>query len=575
MKTFNTHYISQYKLEKFIQANHISDSSSLLIQVFTALNNYEQIKEIIQYFENNFSKASLIGSTSDGEISDGRISTGSAIISFTQFSKTTLQTYISNDFNNYYHAGQNVASALIQKNTKALISFIDGLLGNGQEYLDGINSINNQIIVAGGLAGDNATFQNTYVFDKYNVYTNGVVAVALNSDLLEVFTDFSFNWQPIGKTLEITKADKNRVYTIDDKSAVDTYQYYLGQDISCKLPFIGIEFPLIIQKDGFNIARAPISKHDDGSLVFAGNLQNGDKVRFGYGDSDEILSHTQLHIDKLCNKSVETIFMYSCMARRRFIPEDIEHETLVYNMIAPTSGFFTYGEFFSTPKSKELLNQSLTILALSESNYIKKEKILTGIETMRSTTIQALSHLINVSTQELDQAHKQLEALASTDPLTKLYNRRYFTEISEEIFQLCNREKKSVCTLMFDIDNFKHINDTYGHYIGDNVIVTLAHILQNSCRKSDIICRYGGEEFVILLPKTTIDGAIVLGEDIRKKIQAYKLKIENDQLLQFTVSIGASQVNFKEEKNIDGALRRADKALYIAKRNGKNQVVSL
>ncbi len=95
--------------------------------------------------------------------------------------------------------------------------------------------------------------------------------------------------------------------------------------------------------------------------------------------------------------------MYSCMARRRFMPEKIENETLIYNQISPTSGFFTYGEFFSTDKSKKLLNESMTVLALSEEEESNTKKITVKIEKNVSSTIQALSHLIHVSTQELQR----------------------------------------------------------------------------------------------------------------------------------------------------------------------------
>ncbi|MCD4758484.1 MAG: FIST C-terminal domain-containing protein [Arcobacteraceae bacterium] len=403
MKTINTYYTSLENLSSFIQDNNILDSSKLLVQVFSSQNDYTFISDLTKFFSENFPLSSLIGSTTDGEIKDGQVSIDTTIISFTIFEKANLKTYISDQFENYFQAGIGLATNIIEKDSKVIISFIDGLLGNGEEYLNGINSINSEIIVAGGLAGDNGTFTQTYVFTKDNIYEKGVVGVSLNSSDLKVFTDYGFDWLPIGQKLKITKADKNRVYTIDDKTAVETYSYYLGSDISEQLPNIGIEFPLILKKDGIEIARAVIGKNDDGSLVFAGNLQEGDEVRFGYGNADKILSKTQHHIDKLYNQPIQSIFIYSCMARRRFMPEKIENETLIYNQISPTSGFFTYGEFFSTNKSKKLLNESMTLLALSEEEESNTKKITVRVEKNVSSTIQALSHLIHVSTEELQR----------------------------------------------------------------------------------------------------------------------------------------------------------------------------
>ncbi|WP_024954704.1 FIST N-terminal domain-containing protein [Sulfurospirillum arcachonense] len=422
MKTINAYYTSPESLSSFLEEESISDSSKLLIQVFSGKNDFDFIKDLTTFFLENFPLASLVGATTDGEIKDGQVSIDTTVISFTTFENTSLKTYISNEFENYFQAGQDLATNIIEEDSKVIISFIDGLLGNGEEYLNGISSINNEIIVAGGLAGDNATFTKTYVFTKDTIYTNGVVGVSLSNSDLKVMTDYSFNWLPIGQKLKITKADKNRVYTIDNKTAVETYGYYLGDDISEQLPNIGIEFPLILEKNGIQIARAVIGKNDDGSLLFAGNLQDMDEVRFGYGNANEILGKTQSHIDKLYNQPVESIFIYSCMARRRFMPEQIENETIIYNQIAPTSGFYTNGEFFSTKGYKELLNQSTTILVLSELDVCNTKEITFKTLKNVSTTIQALSHLVHVSTEELQRKDEIMVAQSRNVAMGEMLN---------------------------------------------------------------------------------------------------------------------------------------------------------
>jgi len=571
MKTITAYFTSQIHLQAFIKQNDIQDSSQLLIQIFTSNNELAAITKLTNFFANHLPLAQLIGSTTDGEIKDGYVSTNKTVISFTLFEKVKLKTYISDTFENYYQAGQELASALVEENSKVIISFIDGLEGNGEEYLKGIHSIASKIIVAGGLAGDNATFKKTYIFTKEKVVSRGVVGVSLSSESLNVFTDYSFNWIAMGKKLTITKAKDNRVFTIDGRSAVDTYIYYLGEDIGEQLPYIGIEFPLIIQRDGLDIARAPIGREEDGSLIFAGNLHEGDEVRFGYGDIDAILGRTQTHVDKLFNVPVETIFIYSCMARRRFIPEAIEYETLVYNQIAPTNGFYTYGEFYCSPENKELLNQSMSLLALSESSTLSNKKVTLHSNHKKSSTVHALSHLISVSTQEIDSIQKELKILASTDPMTKLYNRRYFTDISTNIFQIAKREQESLSIIMLDIDKFKNINDTFGHRTGDSVLIKLSKLLQKALRTSDVICRYGGEEFVVLLPQTDLDGSAVVAEEIRKKVEQTVLKIEKNSI-KFTISLGVSEVNFEKEHSIEQTLNRADDAMYASKNSGRNRV---
>jgi len=176
--------------------------------------------------------------------------------------------------------------------------------------------------------------------------------------------------------------------------------------------------------------------------------------------------------------------------------------------------------------------------------------------------------------QELESSKERLKLLASIDSLTNLYNRRYFSKVTEHILDLAKREKEDVSLIMMDIDNFKSVNDTYGHQIGDEVIVALSNRLLESQRKSDVVCRYGGEEFVVLLPNTDLEGAIVVAEKIREDIGNITVNLGEDSCLQFTVSIGVSMVKMKEERNLEVVLKRADDAMYEAKKSGKNRVVS-
>lgn len=125
---------------------------------------------------------------------------------------------------------------------------------------------------------------------------------------------------------------------------------------------------------------------------------------------------------------------------------------------------------------------------------------------------------------------------------------------------------------MIDIDKFKSINDNYGHQVGDDVIVHFATTLKSIQRKSDVSCRYGGEEFVLLLPNTNITGAQNLANKIRLQIEATRLTLPSKEQIQFTVSLGVAIVNFENDTNIEAALKRADKAMYEAKNSGRNKV---
>jgi len=173
---------------------------------------------------------------------------------------------------------------------------------------------------------------------------------------------------------------------------------------------------------------------------------------------------------------------------------------------------------------------------------------------------------------QLKSYQEELKFLASTDPMTKLYNRRFFNELAKNILKSERRKGGELSLMILDIDKFKRINDTYGHQIGDDVIIFLADSLKNNQRESDVICRYGGEEFIILLPQTSLDNAMLVAETIRKDIEQSVISVGGKESFGITVSIGVSNVDVIHELSIDSATNRADKALYEAKELGRNKV---
>ena len=188
---------------------------------------------------------------------------------------------------------------------------------------------------------------------------------------------------------------------------------------------------------------------------------------------------------------------------------------------------------------------------------------------------KGLEELVKIRTKELENSKYQFKEMANRDPLTNLYNRRYFNDVSEVLFSISKREEKPFALLMIDIDRFKNINDEYGHISGDQVLESIAKIFFSHIRSSDIAIRFGGEEFLILLPNTDNDGACALAEKIRIAIQNNEVVIDAHQkeIIKITVSIGIASCECHEDINIDDLLKRADKALYDAKRTGRNKSV--
>ncbi len=161
--------------------------------------------------------------------------------------------------------------------------------------------------------------------------------------------------------------------------------------------------------------------------------------------------------------------------------------------------------------------------------------------------------------------------LAHTDELTQLYNRRQFVYVAERRIQEWPTPA-STCLLMFDVDYFKKINDTYGHDTGDQVLQAIADTTRKEMRQKDVFARFGGEEFIALLTETSINDAMVIAERIRLRIQQETLYIQAGQALNFTVSVGVSELK-SHTQNLDELVKQADLALYQAKENGRNCVV--
>lgn len=172
-----------------------------------------------------------------------------------------------------------------------------------------------------------------------------------------------------------------------------------------------------------------------------------------------------------------------------------------------------------------------------------------------------------------DRKKKELQLFdqATRDPLTKCYNRRQFDELAKKEIQRSRRYNHPFCLFMIDADHFKNVNDTHGHAVGDLVLQALADCCRRALRESDIVARFGGEEFVILLPESTIENAFRVAERLRIKISKLVVKNEQNENVQFTVSIGL--VSSTVTDDIPEMLKMADESLYVAKENGRNQVV--
>jgi len=244
---------------------------------------------------------------------------------------------------------------------------------------------------------------------------------------------------------------------------------------------------------------------------------------------------------------------------------------IIVSILYPFSLFANEKSFITLTKDEtyfvifSFLGISFTILIIIFYFLSKKRWLIT--RDILEKEIKDKTATLSLQNEKLKQIHKRMVEQSNKDVLTNIYNRKFFNEKLDELLSLHNRYSYKFSFLIFDIDNFKSINDTYGHIIGDKVLVDLTSLVSLYIRSNDYFFRIGGEEFVILLSQTTFEKAQNVANKIRLIIEKDLKSLENKKI---TVSIGLTQV--KQEDSVQSIYKRADDLLYKAKEQGKNRV---
>lgn len=245
------------------------------------------------------------------------------------------------------------------------------------------------------------------------------------------------------------------------------------------------------------------------------------------------------------------IFTISLLEKKQGLIFTAIFYLLLFSMAYHNIGIWDDGQW----NFRSFIRFSGTLLILAYIAYMYKmilNRIDLELELTRKQEAQYLQELYNLSI---------------TDPLTGLHNRRRMNEALQEYIHNTQRYQDSFSLILFDIDDFKHVNDNYGHNVGDEVLIMIAKITKNSLRKTDFISRWGGEEFLILLPKTHLEEAANIAEKLRIEIEN-SIYFENKRV---TCSFGVAQ--YKDGLENSAIVNQADEALYVAKKSGKNRIV--
>ncbi len=227
--------------------------------------------------------------------------------------------------------------------------------------------------------------------------------------------------------------------------------------------------------------------------------------------------------------------------------------------------------------------ETVPIIVISHSNDNREEKIkmlksglidgyLTALIGMEELAAYANVFLQRQALEEeLELKNELLSKLSITDELTKLYNRRYFIQRLEEELKRIKRYDYPLSCLMLDLDHFKEVNDVHGHSHGDLVLEQMGELVKKTIRSIDIICRYGGEEIVVILPFTNLEASYIVAERLRQRVEEHAFgTIEHS--LDLTISLGLVCVDGKDSVTVDSLFQVLDKQLYTAKNTGRNKI---
>jgi len=351
--------------------NALSDgySPTLAVVFCSVAQPVEQIRDYFAQFQ-----VPVFGCTSSGEIMNSTYFEESITVMLFDLPEETFNiNFFDGMDRSSYQLGQEVAAwANSVFEMPALLVLSAGLQADGEALVNGvIESLNDEIPLFGGLAGDDLKMQGTYIFTEKEITGMGVLALAIDNSRIEVDGLAVSGWKGIGTIKTITKSDGNVVQMIDDQPALDVYSRYLNINIGDDHT-LAAEYPLLVLRDdGSFVLRAAMLINSDKSMVYAGSVPQGSKVQFSVPPSNEIIEFALENLSKFkqSQSGADAVILFSCKGRHLALGPTIEDEiAAIYDLWnVPMTGFFTYGEIGPTGVGRcDFHNNTLTLVTLRE-----------------------------------------------------------------------------------------------------------------------------------------------------------------------------------------------------------------
>ena len=568
---------------------------SIMVRAFLIEWNIDKVEEFSQVLRKALPMAAIVGCGSNGSIVNSRVMEGKHLFIVNFFFKTKLETLTYEFAEGEEQSTSETICAEVnkRKDTCAVELFTTLLKFDAHKFLGGIHFKNKNISVFGSNvmgviphATDDLK-ENAFIMSSHGIVKCGAVVVVYLGHDLHIKLDRVLGWKPLGMEMTVTKSSIRVVQEIDNKPAYEVYHHYLEIPNDKNVVANTNGFPFYTKEYGYDVLRIPADCTKEGYIISNAGIPQGRKIRLSYGNPVEILEDIQKCRERTRKFRPEAILLYDCILRKSFWGSGIDLELAPFDKFTATAGFFSEGELFGVEEGIIHNECTFMLIAMREGEGVevaegefkdtelkvtKEVSILKRMATFVEKTTAALQSAyqqLSILNRQLQTVNVRLSYMALTDELTQLFNRREIEQRIHSAFIEAKRKGKAVSLLMVDIDFFKRVNDTYGHATGDMVLKEVARILRSQVNEDndEAVGRWGGEEFIILLPGYNSDGAARVAERLRAEVAAF----EFDRVGHRTVSIGvAAAVKGESEEEV---FIRADNALYKAKEGGRNQVV--
>ena len=572
--TFQDDKKLEEELRKLRQWARSNFCSKVLIQICTEIPDRERIEHVCETIERLMPEALYAGCSSNGNIVNGDFSGESIAVICTLFEYPSTRVEVLQyplQADTQENVVQMLEAAMDERPWVKAVELLVTIRGMSMTTLcESLSRIRKGVqIFGGGALCEDLEKDDACVFSMAAGYEEkGIVFILFGGEDFHVETSFVTGWKPIGSFMHVTAADGCILKELNHRPAYEIYYKYLHIRNDEFFFNNTLEFPFLYRHNGIDIMRAPVASNPDGSLTMTSDMSQDVQARIAYGDPWTILDSVWKEGNKILQFAPECIFVFSCAARRTFWGNnEVGKETEPYQRIAPTSGFYTSGEFLRTGDNVNQHNVTQVIAAMREGEPKElPEKELSMDERTfegKVSMINRMATFIKVTTTELEEANRKLSEMAVVDGLTGVGNKTAYLQKIHSLDDAIRRGTASFTVYVFDLNGLKGINDKYGHESGDTAITDAAEALKAVFGKENLY-RIGGDEFIAVFDGMKKPDTERCFADLEKAMRSLDLtgKLYKEPL---AIAKGAAAFCPGEDKEYRDVFRRADQSMYEEK----------